>query len=129
MRASVINGEKSAAAVEDGDAITFDIEGRGLARGQVFGLRDFDKLCHNVFLIWRRRLACWRDARALFYIKPSCSLAASVIMPWFHCGSQTSSTLASSTGSRERSLFCTSCVRTGPMPQPGAVNVIFTSTR
>lgn len=61
------------------------------------------------------------------HINPSCSFAASVIMPWFHGGSQTSSTLASSIGSSEMSLFCTSCASTGPMPQPGAVSVIFTS--
>ena len=58
---------------------------------------------------------------------PSCNLAASVIMPWFQGGSQTSSTLASSIGSMEMSLFCTSWASTGPMPQPGAVRVIFTS--
>jgi len=61
------------------------------------------------------------------YMRPSCSRAASVIMPWFHGGSQTSSTFTSSMPSRQRSLFCTSCTSTGPMPQPGAVSVIFTS--
>ena len=59
--------------------------------------------------------------------RPSCSFAASVIMLWFHGGSQTSSTFASSIGSSEINLFCTSCASTGPMPQPGAVRVILTS--
>ena len=38
------------------------------------------------------------------YISPSCSFAASVIMPWFHGGSQTSSTFASSIASSEMQL-------------------------
>src|SRR6266850_3573138 len=60
---------------------------------------------------------------------PSCSLAASVIMPWFQGGSHTNSTATSSTASSPSNLLCTSCASTGPMPQPGAVSVIFTSTR
>src|SRR5579859_4193856 len=69
---------------------------------------------------------CTNDTNRI-YISPNCSFAASVIMPWFQGGSQTSSTLASSIGSSESNLFCTSCASTGPMPQPGAVKVIFTS--
>ena len=38
MRASVVNGEIGAAAVEDGDAIALDIEGRALAGGQTFSI-------------------------------------------------------------------------------------------
>src|SRR5215469_9107763 len=67
----------------------------------------------------------WRGSKG--YISPNWSFAASVIMLWFQGGSQTSSTFASSMGSSASSLFCTSCASTGPMPQPGAVRVIFTS--
>src|SRR6185437_7328182 len=63
------------------------------------------------------------------YISPSCNFAASLSMLWFQGGSQTSSTETSSTDSRLSNLFCTSCCNTGPMPQPGAVKVIFTPTR
>src|ERR1035438_6631085 len=63
------------------------------------------------------------------YINPSCNFAASVNMLWFQGGSQTSSTDTSSTASRPSNLFCTSCCNTGPMPQPGAVKVIFTDAR
>ena len=54
------------------------------------------------------------------YIKPSCSLAASVSMPWFHWGSQTSSTLTSLTPSTERTCFARPAGGPGPMPQPRA---------
>src|SRR5438128_11792590 len=63
----------------------------------------------------------------LLYTNPNCSFAASVIIPWFHGGSQTNSTFASSISSTDSSLFCTSCASRGPIPQPGAVTVIFTS--
>ena len=59
---------------------------------------------------------------------PSFIRPASLIMFWFHGGSQTSWTSASSTPSIVRILLCASCAIAGPIPQPGAVSVIFTST-
>src|SRR6266576_2937541 len=50
-------------------------------------------------------------------------------MFWFHGGSQTSWTSASSTPSIVKILLWASWAMAGPIPQPGAVNVIFTSTR
>src|SRR5688500_15960479 len=62
------------------------------------------------------------------YTIPSFIRPASLIMFWFHGGSQTSWTSASSTPSIVRILLCASCAIAGPIPQPGAVSVIFTST-
>src|SRR5437588_9154946 len=64
-----------------------------------------------------------RDQTIPSFIRP-----ASLIMFWFRGGSQTSWTSASSTPSMLRILLCASCATAGPMPQPGAVKVIFTST-
>src|SRR5437763_15612437 len=62
------------------------------------------------------------------YIIPSFIRPASLIMLWFHGGSHTSWTSASSTPSIDKILLWASCAIAGPIPQPGAVNVIFTST-
>ena len=56
---------------------------------------------------------------------PSFIRPASLIMFWFHGGSQTSCTSASSTPSMLRILLWASCAIAGPIPQPGAVRVIF----
>ncbi|KAG0907623.1 hypothetical protein G6F40_018101 [Rhizopus arrhizus] len=58
---------------------------------------------------------------------PVSSRAASDIMCWFHGGSNTSSTSASATVGIISSLLRTSSTRMSPMPQAGAVRVIFTS--
>src|SRR6266513_529879 len=84
-------------------------------------------------LWWRKRLACAElfrkpEARATFQIMPSFIRPVSLIMFWFHGGSQTSCTSASSTPSMDKILLCASCAIAGPIPQPGAVSVIFTST-
>src|SRR4029077_11398472 len=65
---------------------------------------------------------------ALCQIIPSFIRPASLIMFWFHGGSQTNWTSASSTPSILRILLCASWAIAGPIPQPGAVKVIFTST-
>src|SRR5438477_9776711 len=70
----------------------------------------------------------WQAASATDQTIPSFIRPASLIMFWFHGGSQTSCTSASSTPSILRILLCASCAMAGPIPQPGAVNVIFTST-
>ena len=62
------------------------------------------------------------------YIIPRSNFAASLNMSRFHGGSQTRWTCASFTSGNASNLFSTSCCKTGPMPQPGAVKVIFTST-
>src|ERR1043166_744434 len=62
------------------------------------------------------------------YTIPSFIRPASLIMFWFQGGSQTSWTSASSMPSIVRILLWASCAIAGPMPQPGAVRVIFTST-
>src|SRR2546430_4057838 len=69
------------------------------------------------------------DNRVTDQIMPSFIRPASLIMSWFHGGSQTSCTSASSMPSMLRILLCASCAIAGPIPQPGAVKVIFTSTR
>ena len=61
------------------------------------------------------------------YINPSCSLAASVIMPWFHGGSQTSSTFASSIGSSEMQFVLHVLREHRPHAAAGRGQVIFTS--
>ncbi len=63
------------------------------------------------------------------YMNPSCSFAASVIMPGFQGGSKTTSTCTSPTPSTSSTRRRTSSASTGPMPQPGAVSVIWMSTR
>ena len=59
---------------------------------------------------------------------PSCSFAASDIMERSHTGSKTTSTSACFTPGSDSSFVFTSLASTGPMPQPGAVSVIFTFT-
>lgn len=73
--------------------------------------------------------ATWHGAQApnpTVHSMPVSSLAASDIMDWFHGGSKTRSTSASSTVGISSSLVRTSSTRMSPMPQPGAVSVIFT---
>src|SRR5438445_3192237 len=70
-----------------------------------------------------------RGARAAFHhIMPSCSFAASDIMLRSHTGSKTTSTSALFTPGIDSILDFTSWASTGPIPQPGAVSVIFTFT-
>src|ERR1700683_3394404 len=66
--------------------------------------------------------------RRFHHIIPVCSRASSDIMLWFHGGSKTSSTLARVTVGTICTFSRTSCTRTSPMPQPGAVSVILIST-
>src|SRR5207302_8419450 len=72
---------------------------------------------------------CDAAGGSLRQIIPSFIRPASLIMFWFQGGSQTSCTSASSTPSIVKILLWASCAIAGPIPQPGAVNVIFTSTR
>src|SRR5437763_715491 len=62
------------------------------------------------------------------YISPSFIFPASLIIAWFHGGSHTSSTSASLTPGTLSTFDFASAAMVGPMPQPGAVRVIFTST-
>jgi len=56
---------------------------------------------------------------------PVCKRASSDIMVWFHGGSNTNSTFARATVGTICTLSRTSWTRTSPIPQPGAVKVIF----
>src|ERR1043165_656832 len=69
-----------------------------------------------------------RRVRDRYQYSPSCSFAASDIMLRSHTGSKTTSTSALFTPGRVSIFVFTSCARTGPMPQPGAVRVILTFT-
>src|SRR5436190_3990969 len=136
VRAGVLDCVKCAAHVEHRDAIAIDLGRRGGAWREVFRIRHFHqsghKLINGVMEWWHPHHSItptlhYSTTPSPRYISPNCRRAASVIMPWFHGGSQTNSTFASSISSTANSLFCTSCASTGPIPQPGAVNVIFTS--
>ena len=61
-------------------------------------------------------------------ISPSFIFPASEIIAWFHAGSHTSSTAASPTPGTLSIFARASAAIVGPMPQPGAVSVIFTFT-
>jgi hypothetical protein len=69
------------------------------------------------------------DRGWLHQISPSFIFPVSLIMCWFQGGSQTNSTDASSTPEIDRILSLASWAMAGPIPHPGAVKVIFTSTR
>ena len=58
------------------------------------------------------------------YSMPVSRRAASDIMLWFHGGSNTSSTSASTTVGTRSTLVRTSSTNTSPIPHPGAVSVI-----
>ena len=61
-------------------------------------------------------------------INPSFILPSSLTMSWFQGGSHTISTSAASTPSNASMRSLASMTRWGPIPQPGAVRVIFTAT-
>src|ERR1700751_291686 len=61
-------------------------------------------------------------------MSPSFILPASLIISWFQGGSHTRSTLASSTPGIAKIFNLASWAMAGPIPQPGAVKVILTST-
>src|SRR5439155_24886851 len=125
----VIDGVERAVHIEQGDAIAFDLDRGRFTRRQVFRMRHFHEFGHTSSLSKMGQASSLSESAETpdpLYINPNCNFAASVIIPWFHGGSQTNSTFASSISSTDSSLFCTSCASTGPMPQPGAVNVIFT---
>src|SRR5688572_17847782 len=101
---------------------------RGLLRGG--GVVEVNQRMSVNLLVQDRKLPAQTfPIDGLHQYSPSCRRAASLIMLWCQGGSQTTSTFASSTPSIINNLFCTSCASTGPMPQPGAVSVIFTSAR
>src|SRR6266705_2431109 len=74
--------------VNEGMAVDLLIENRKVGA-------DFGEI-NLLRLRWQCRHGCSHSSRAN-YMRPSWSRAASVIMPWFHCGSQTTSTLTSLT--------------------------------
>src|SRR5947207_14708026 len=74
--------------VNEGMAVDLLIENRKVGA-------DFGEI-NLLRLRWQCRRGYSHSSRAN-YMRPSCRRAASVIIPWFHCGSQTTSTLASST--------------------------------
>src|SRR5436190_20162879 len=59
---------------------------------------------------------------------PRIFFPCSVIIAWCHGGFQTISTFASSTPGNPINRCCASPAMTPPIPQPGAVRVIFTAT-
>jgi hypothetical protein len=62
-------------------------------------------------------------------ISPSFILPSSEIICWVHGGSQVMRTSASDTPGTRRIFDLASSAMAGPMPQPGAVSVMVTSTR
>ena len=71
--------------------------------------------------------SCWRTDFAP-QISPSFILPSSLIIDWFQAGSQVMRTSAAATPGTSRILVLASSAIAGPMPQPGAVNVMATST-
>src|SRR6202030_2689652 len=98
---------------------------------QSAGRQRLNRSSHSLRLLLPEvRKICEQITRGMpRYTMPSFIRPASLIMFWFQGGSQTSRTSASSTPSIDKILLCASCAIAGPIPQPGAVSVIFTSTR
>jgi hypothetical protein len=69
-----------------------------------------------------------RSAAPRPQIRPSFILPSSLIIDWFHGGSQVIRTSARDTPGTRRILLLASSAMAGPMPQPGAVRVIATFT-
>ena len=82
----------------------------------------------NWFRRWNRVVAQKSSHRICDYSIPSTFRPVSEIICGVHCGSHTMCTFADSTVGRVAIFERASSAMTGPMPQPGAVSVIFTST-
>src|SRR5207247_9950329 len=119
MGTGVVDGVKSPADVEHRDAIAVDLHRGGFARRQVRRVRYFHQFGHKRM---PGVLGYWVvGVPSPHHISPNCNFAASVIMPWFHGGSQTSWTFASSISSTHNSFFFTSCATTRSLPLPRAL--------
>lgn len=83
----------------------------------------------------RRVLKCISSFAGLSWLQPAAQTSPSFILPsseiicWFHGGSQVMRTSASDTPGTRRIFDLASSAMAGPMPQPGAVSVMVTSTR
>ncbi len=63
MSASVANGIESSVDIEEGDSLTFHVEGSGLAGGHVLNSRYFNEVCHRAAggLVVDERLGAWPE--------------------------------------------------------------------